>query len=134
MTTFWAAYKDVCAMVMPLEETEALFQAQGKWTSVEDKVNKVCSTSEIGHRMFGFVQSRLVADKLQQLMDEFELHLAALPQYNEDTYKREMADCKKKLTEISNLDKVPARRAVTINYRGILAAVQVGSISEEIEL
>ena len=37
MTTFWAAYKDVCAMVMPLEDTEALFQAQGKWTSVEDK-------------------------------------------------------------------------------------------------
>eukprot|EP00975_Prorocentrum_lima_P060420 12671810-Prorocentrum_lima.AAC.1 len=59
-------------MVMPLEDTEALFQAQGKWTSVEDKVHKVCSTSDIGHRMFSFVQKRLVADKLQQIMDEFD--------------------------------------------------------------
>uniref|UniRef100_A0A7S4Q0T4 Uncharacterized protein n=1 Tax=Alexandrium monilatum TaxID=311494 RepID=A0A7S4Q0T4_9DINO len=133
MTTFWVAFKDVCALVMPMEDTEALFEAQGKWTPVEEKVHKVCSTAQLRQRMFGFVQDRLVADKLQEVMEDFDRTLAALPKYTQEVYKQEAGDCKQKLGEDPNIDKVPAKRVVSINDRGIMASVQVGSIFEEIE-
>eukprot|EP00969_Alexandrium_andersonii_P199389 8805631-Alexandrium_andersonii.AAC.1 len=50
LSTFWTAFKDVCALVMPMGDAEALFQAQGKWTSVEAQLHKVRSTSQIGMR------------------------------------------------------------------------------------
>eukprot|EP00972_Heterocapsa_arctica_P085453 12594001-Heterocapsa_arctica.AAC.1 len=83
--------------------------------------------------MFGFVQDRLVADKLQAQMTVFEKQLMAMPMLDDDSYKISVAACKLKISEMPIVQDIPQKRIVTINYRGIDASVQVQSIFEELE-
>eukprot|EP00975_Prorocentrum_lima_P036975 7783954-Prorocentrum_lima.AAC.1 len=59
-----------------------------------------------------------------EIMQEFDQLREALPKYNQEAYKKETDDLKQKLAEVANLDCVPARREISINYRGIVAKVQ----------
>lgn len=72
-------------------------------------------------------------DKFNDIMAAFTTGLLALPSMDDASQKQQILQVKNKLKGISNVDALPSKRTVVINYRGILAQVPVVSISEEID-
>lgn len=134
LSTFWAAHKEIGSLVLPVADVEALFAANEQWVDVEQQLQRVCSTSVVGQKMFGFLNDRLIQHKVSVEMNKFTGNLMNAVKLDEATCSQQVSACKTNIGLIPGIENLPARRVAMINYRGLSAPTQVLSIFEEIEV
>ena len=120
-------------LVLSVADVEATIGAKGRWSSVKGEIGMVCKSSNTGQAMLGFAYTNIVCETVSKCIDEQldtpqgkELNAAAV-----DRWEKQVAD---KLASLVDLASLPARRVVTLSYRGCSFDMQPGTARQEVDV
>lgn len=114
----WALYGELGALVVRSSDVETVLAEHSDWGAVSDELSRLTTESKLGLNMFGFAAQLLVSSMVSKVMNE---GLATMSGKN--ISKKSVAALKEaimaKVNEQKCLDQVPAKRLVTMGYRGL---------------
>ena len=131
---FLDIHSDICGLILPMAAVEKVINEQTSWANVEADLQEVVSSSTLGRRLFGFaleqVLSSMVAIKMEEVLHE--LHL--LPMINSSAIMSAKREIMLKVDAMQNIEIVPAKRTIKVEYRGVEFSISISGIAEEFDM
>jgi hypothetical protein len=134
MKSYWALFKDISVLAMPMAETQRLMDAKLHWMDVATELDLVTTSTTIGRTMFGFAHELVVAERMGVVMEKFSRTLVESEHLSSVQIANRTKVAHDELNAIQGIDVVPKKRVVIIMYRGVSVEVQIFSLSEELTL
>ena len=88
------------------------------FTTMEDEIHSVVESSKIGEALFSFAIPTLLSNKTKQIADEAIEKLMKGKHITKTTILDTEKDIAIALRQLPNKNLMPAKRSITLNYRG----------------
>ena len=131
---FLDIHSDICGLVLPMAAVSSVIEEHDSWLNVEDNLQAVVSSSCIGRKLFGFaiqqVLGQMVANKMHEALGSLWKQKAIC--------EKEVLACKRSLLQqleaVQNIDSLPAKRQIVVQYRGVDTNVRISGLAEEFDM
>jgi hypothetical protein len=120
-------------LVLSVADVEAVIAEKGRWTNVMGEIGRLCKSSKTGQALFGFAYTNIVCESVSKCIDEQleTLRGKQLDTKAVDRWEKHAAD---KLSSLVDLAALPAKRVVSMTYRGCSFDMVLGTARQEMEV
>ena len=70
LQTFIELHRNTLTLILDMSLVDKLIAAKGTWLTVSDALNKVVSSSKLGHKMFAFACEHVLAAEVKAIIDK----------------------------------------------------------------
>ena len=113
---------------------EKVINEQSSWVHVEAHLQEVVSSSNIGRRLFGFAVQQVLSSLVAIKMEETLHQLREKPIITTSTIMSAKKSMMLKVDAMQNIDTLPAKRAIKVEYRGVEVSIKISGIAEEFDM
>lgn len=115
---FWTLYGELGALVVRGSDVDAVLAEHSDWGAVSHELSRLTTESKLGLNMFGFAAQLLVSSTVSKVMNDGLARMSG-----KMLSKKSVAALKESIMSNVNeqkcLDQMPAKRLVTMTYRGL---------------
>ena len=127
-------HKKVLALVMSTEKLSKVAEHQGQFSEIEDDIVQLVNSSMVGARLFEASASRVVSEQATKVMDSEIEKLCLLEVIDAAALMKSEQGANATIVALPGSELIPARRTVTLNYRGRKFQHRAKSIQDEIDM
>ena len=122
--------------MLPCKEVEAVLMLgeTESWCKVSKEISVLVGCGQLGRKMFSVPAREVVGTEILNVITEAIKKLAKSDAAGEKDIIDAKSACKKAVGDLDNIDMLPERRTVTVDYRGWEFPCRVRSWEEEVEI
>ena len=133
LTAFCDVHKAIIMMFVPEADLDQLLTAEGSWDKYETQLNMVVASSLIGEAMWSWAQAKVVQSKIATMMTRFSTTLLNTADLTVGVASELCTVVRLEWSSIRGIDRLPLRRDVEIEYRGLSCQHNVNGLEDELQ-
>jgi hypothetical protein len=133
-TNFLNIHSDIWPIVMPEDSTNKVMAETTSWESVESDLNRVISSSMLGKRLFSFAIKQMLSQIVSKTIEAAVAEMWKKPEITLAVIRDAKRKTLEALQEMDNIELLPPRRELLLEYRGAPVTVKVNSLAEQFDM
>lgn len=132
---FVQIHDEIIGLVLDKACVDRILGESGSWKNVHPDLNSVVASGQLGGRLFGFALDHVLAEVVR---DTIEARIEKMFEGTDVISTKAIEEAKREasatIADMENIDGLPMRRQLALDYRGFEVPLKISSVGEEIDM